>query len=581
MAGRLPDAFIDDLLARTDIVDLISRRVQLRKAGKDYQARCPFHNEKTPSFTVSPTKQFYHCFGCGAHGTAIGFLMEHDRLSFREAVEELAQQAGLPLPDDAQMASRGPNLAPLRDTLAHAAALYQQQLLRHPEGRRARDYLAQRGVNDEIIERFGLGWAPSGWRFLLERLGRGADETKRLADAGLLAEQNGHRYDRFRERIMFPIRDSRGQIVGFGGRVLGDEKPKYLNSPETALFHKGRQLYGLYEAYQAQRSMERLLIVEGYMDVIALAQFGIPYVVATLGTATTADHLKRLQRSAPELVFCFDGDRAGRDAAWKALQAALPLATGQQQLRFLFLPQGEDPDTLVRRDGQDGLLDRIAQAVPLSDFLFLHLSEEVSDLSTAEGRARLAFLAEPLLKVVPNGVYKQLLTDRLAALARLPSRYLAGPSEQRRRSTSRPARLTLTPMRLAIALLLQQPGLAAEVVALPSHWRHLPGPGTALLVQILEILDASPDLSAAALLERWRDSANWPHLARLSDPGLTSHIPAEGVAAELRGALSALNRQATEQVTHSLFAKASPKQWTDAEKELIRSGLTTKTSPST
>ncbi|MBK1732221.1 DNA primase, partial [Thiococcus pfennigii] len=423
MAGRIPHEFIDDLLARVDIVDVISRRLQLRKAGKEFQARCPFHDEKTPSFTVSREKQFYHCFGCGAHGSAIGFLMEYERLGFREAVEELAHQAGVELPLDDQ-APRGPDLTPLYETLQRAADLYRRQLREHPSSRAARDYLSRRGLSDEIIERFGLGYAPEGWDFLRERLGHDRDAQERLAQAGLLAEhEQGRRYDRFRDRIMFPIRDQRGRVIGFGGRVLGDQRPKYLNSPETALFHKGQALYGLYETHQQRRALDRLLIVEGYMDVIALAQFGIPYAVATLGTATTPEHLRRLLRSAPELIFCFDGDRAGREAAWKALQTALPQATGQQQIRFLFLPEGEDPDTLVRREGRDGLEQRLAAATPLSDVLFEHLTRQV-DLASAEGRARLAALAEPLLKDLPPSLYKQLLLDRLAELARLPSRYL-------------------------------------------------------------------------------------------------------------------------------------------------------------
>ena len=355
MAGRIPPSFIDDLLARIDIVDLIGQRIALRKAGKDFQARCPFHDERTPSFTVSPDKQFYHCFGCGAHGTAIGFLMEHDRLAFREAVEELAQRVGLVIPSDGEPIRTGPDQGPLYQVLEQAAELYRQQLRSHPEAARAVDYLKGRGLTGEIAARYGLGYAPSGWDFLLSRLGRDPAGRQRLLQAGLITDQDGKSYDRLRERIVFPIRDRRGRVIGFGGRVLGDGKPKYLNSPETPVFHKGRELYGLYEAQKARRKLERLLVVEGYMDVIALAQFGIDYAVATLGTATTPEHLQLLLRSAPELVFCFDGDRAGRDAAWKALQTALPLATGNQSLRFLFLPEGEDPDTLVRAEGPGGL----------------------------------------------------------------------------------------------------------------------------------------------------------------------------------------------------------------------------------
>ncbi|AGA89402.1 DNA primase, catalytic core [Thioflavicoccus mobilis 8321] len=572
MAGRIPHEFIDDLLARVDIVDVISRRVQLRKAGKDFQARCPFHDEKTPSFTVSREKQFYHCFGCGAHGSAIGFLMEYERLGFRDAVEELAHQAGVELPvDDAT--PRGPDLTPLYETLQRAADLYRRQLRKHPDSRAARDYLSGRGLSEEIIERFGLGYAPDGWGFLLERLGSGRDDQERLAQAGLLAQNDqGRRYDRFRSRIMFPIRDHRGRIIGFGGRVLDDQKPKYLNSPETAVFHKGQALYGLYEAHQRHRALDRLLIVEGYMDVIALAQFDIPYAVATLGTATTPEHLRRLLRSAPELIFCFDGDRAGREAAWKALQTALPQATGQQQIRFLFLPEGEDPDTLVRREGRDGLAGRLAAAPLLSDVLFEHLTNQV-DLASTEGRTRLTALAEPLLKDLPNSLYKQLLLDRLAELARLPSGYLAATRPARPRQSLPRTRLTLTPMRLALAILLQHPELHEHAVATPDHWRQLAKPGTILLEKLLETLVSHPSLTPSALLERWRDGDEWRHLHRLSDPALIGHIPPEGLTAELRDALQALNRQARGQAAQQLFAKTSPSQWSDAEKEQIRKGL--------
>lgn len=573
MAGRIPHELIDTILARIDIVDLISRRVSLRKAGKDYQARCPFHEERTPSFTVSREKQFYHCFGCGAHGTAIGFLMEYDRLAFREAIEELAHEAGVEIPASNEPGQRGPDLVPLYTVLDQAAELYRQQLREHPQARRASDYLRSRGLSDEIIARFAIGYAPPGWDFLLQRLGRGPGDRERLWEAGLLAEQSSRRYDRFRDRIMFPIRDRRGRTVGFGGRVLGDQTPKYLNSPETALFHKGRELYGLHEARQGRRELPRLLVVEGYMDTIALAQFDIPYAVATLGTALTPEHLRQLLRSAPELVFCFDGDRAGRDAAWKALQVALPLATGRQPIRFLFLPEGEDPDTLIRRHGRDSFAERLEQATPLSEYLFERLTRQV-DLASAEGRARLAWLAEPLLKQVPDGVYKQMLSQRLAALVGVTAAQPAvsrGPTY--RRPGPRGERRSLTPMRLAIALLLQQPSLADEVFAMPDEWRRLANAGVPLLGSVLEIASVSPRITTAALLERWRGSESGRQLDRLSDPSLIAHIPDEGRAAELRGAIQALNQQVREQEAQILFERSSPSQWTEADKELIRKGL--------
>ena len=504
MAGRIPPQFIDELLARTDIVELVNGRVPLRKAGKDYQACCPFHDEKTPSFTVSRDKQFYHCFGCGAHGSAIGFLMEYGRMGFLDAVEELARHAGLELPREATE-HQGPDLKPVYATLAEAAAIYRRQLREHPEAGRAIDYLKARGLTGEIAARFGLGFAPPGWDLLLRTLGDGVSTRQRLAEAGLMVEQDGKRYDRFRERIMFPIRDRRGRVIGFGGRVLGDQKPKYLNSPETPVFHKGRELYGLYEAQQASRQLARLLVVEGYMDVIALAQSGISYAVATLGTATTPDHLQRLLAAAPEVVFCFDGDRAGRDAAWKALETCLPLATGRQELRFLFLPDGEDPDTLVRKEGAAAFEGRVRTALPLSEFLFQHLSTQV-DMDTIDGRVRLASLAEPLIGRVPQGLLREMLAARLAALVGVAARGLGGgpgpqtPGRAPPRRPGRPGRqqrqAPLSPLRLAIALILQYPRLAATASQVPDDWRRLDSPGIPLLIGLLDAVATRPDISA-------------------------------------------------------------------------------------
>ncbi|MGE5152986.1 MAG: DNA primase, partial [Bdellovibrio bacteriovorus] len=506
MAGRIPPAFIDDLLARTDIVDLIGQRIALRRAGKDFQARCPFHDERTPSFTVSPDKQFYHCFGCGAHGSAIGFLIEHDRLSFREAVEELAQRAGLAIPSDGEPPRTGPDMGPLYQVLEQAAQLYRQQLRVHPEATRAVEYLKGRGLTGEIAARYGLGYAPSGWDFLLSRLGRDPSGRQRLSQAGLITDQDGRSYDRLRGRIVFPIRDRRGRVIGFGGRLLGDGKPKYLNSPETPVFHKGRELYGLYEVQKARRKLERVLVVEGYMDVIALAQFGIDYAVATLGTATTPDHLQLLMRSAPELCFCFDGDRAGREAAWKALQCALPLATGNQSLRFLFLPEGEDPDTLVRTEGREAFEQRIGRAQPLSERLFEHLSDQV-DMISPDGRARLVTLAKPLIAQVPAGIYRDMLEQRLATLAGIAPRSSRAAPRPRRggveaRRPTRPSRVAQ-----AIALLLDHPELAPRVAELGDDWRRLDNPGVAILAEILDCIAAYPAINKATLIERWRDQA--------------------------------------------------------------------------
>ncbi len=550
MAYNITPEFKERLLSRVDIVDVVGQRVTLKKSGKEFSACCPFHSEKTPSFTVSADKQFYHCFGCGAHGNAIDFLIEFDRLNFPEAVEELAQHVGMELPASDQSFAKGPDLAPVYRVLEQAASLYRRQLREHPEAARAVDYLKRRGLSGEIVQRFGIGFAPPGWDFLLRALGDTPADQEHLLSAGLLAERDGKRYDRFRDRILFPINDRRGRVIGFGGRVLGDGEPKYLNSPETPVFHKGRELYGLREVQQVLRQPPRLLVVEGYMDVIALAQFDIPYAVATLGTATTPEHIKRLQRSAPELVFCFDGDRAGRDAAWKALQTTLPLATGQQPIRFLFLPDGEDPDTLVRKEGRDAFEQRLSNATLLSDFLFQHLTADL-DLTSAEGRAKLDADARGLIQTMPAGTFRGLLEARLAGLVGIDShargggnRWSAGQrhTAPNARNQAQAGAQRLTPLRLAVALLLDQPALARQADAQPRDWHALDNPGIALLRQLIDTALAYPEITPAAMCERWRDSEHESAIRRLSDSGLIAHIPAEGREAEFIGALASLNR---------------------------------------
>ncbi|MGL5728893.1 MAG: DNA primase, partial [Plesiomonas sp.] len=340
---------------RTDIVDLVDARVKLKKQGKNYHACCPFHNEKSPSFTVSAEKQFYHCFGCGAHGNAIGFLMDFDRLEFVEAIEELASQHGLDIPREMGSSQPTQDRKEKRNLyeLMGAIATYYREQQAQPHATLVQQYLVQRGLSAEIIHKFGIGFAPDGWDNVLRKFGGSAEHQQALSDAGMLVHNdNGRVYDRFRERLMFPIRDRRGRVVGFGGRILGTGTPKYLNSPETAIFHKGRELYGLYEAQQAHPKLEHLLVVEGYMDVVALAQFNVDYAVASLGTSTTAEHVQLLFRSTDTVICCYDGDNAGRDAAWRTLETALPYLNDGKQVKFMFLPDGEDPDTLVRKEGQ-------------------------------------------------------------------------------------------------------------------------------------------------------------------------------------------------------------------------------------
>ncbi len=415
--ARIPQKFIDDLLDRIDIVDVVDRRVKLRKTGKNFSACCPFHDEKTPSFSVNPEKQFYYCFGCGAGGNALGFIMDYERMDFPEAVESLAHTVGLEVPKEETKPGEKPQQdsnRPLFDQLEQAARFYEHALRKHPDAKRAVTYLKKRGLTGEIAKAFRIGFAPPGWDNLMKAAGQNEPQQALLMTGGMLVKNDkGRTYDRFRDRIMFPILDARGRVIAFGGRVLGDEKPKYLNSPETPVFHKSRELYGLYQARKVNRSLTRIVVVEGYMDVIALAQHGITYAVATLGTATSESHIERLFRHVSEVVFCFDGDEAGRKAAFRALESALPTLQDGRQARFLFLPDGEDPDSLVRAKGQGHLEHLFDTAAPLEKFLFDHLAEGL-DLEALDGRARFSKLAAPFLHRLPEGVFRTLMYQALA-----------------------------------------------------------------------------------------------------------------------------------------------------------------------
>lgn len=559
MPGRIPKSFIDELLTRCDIVDVIDARVPLRKAGKDYKACCPFHEEKTPSFTVSADKQFYHCFGCGAHGTAIGFLMDYEHMSFVEAVEELAGRAGLTVPTEAggTYEKDKDTGADLIELLRDAARFYRQQLREHPQAARAVDYLKKRGISGEIARDFDLGFAPDGWDHLLRALGK--DETARaaLARAGLVVKKDGGGYyDRFRDRVMFPIADHRGRIVGFGGRIIDTGEPKYLNSPETPLFHKGRELYGLFRARDAIKRERRVLVVEGYMDVVALAQFGVEFTVATLGTATTRDHLERLFRHAPEVIFCFDGDRAGREAAWRALENALPVLRDGRQISYLFLPEGEDPDTLVRREGTEAFLARVRKATPLPDYFFDSLSRQV-DLGRLDGRARLVELARPLLSKLPPGVLRELMRQRLAELSRVePTRLSLGAETPASVPAPPPVsggrREPPSMVRLAIAMLLQRPDLAQNVSE-PAALAELELPGMDLFIHLLGVIQGTPGLNTASIIERFNDSEHKHSLAKLvfwDHPALRQDL-----VAEFNGVLNRLHETYARQKTERLLRK--------------------------
>ena len=563
--GLIPQTFIDELIARADIVEIIGLRVPLKKAGREYKACCPFHGEKTPSFWVSPEKQFYHCFGCGAHGTVLRFLMEHDRMAFPEAVEELAQRLGLEVPHEGGAAGNTKRAdEPLYELMGRVAAFYSETLARDA---RARQYLERRGLERATIEHFGIGYAPNSWNEVLRRFGGSDAERRSLAELGLIIERDRGQvregenyYDRFRDRVMFPIRDVRGRVIAFGGRIIEQGEPKYLNSPETALFHKGRELYALYETRRARSNLKRLLIVEGYMDAVRLHQSGINYAVATLGTATTPEHFKRIFRLVNEVVFAFDGDRAGRAAAWRALQHALPEAREGREIRFLFLPEGHDPDTLVGEEGQEAFEKRLdTTTLPLSEYLVRELSEQ-ADLSHADGRARFSELARPLFAKVQEGVYRELLLTRIAGVIgiapqRLQELWSGGSAAT---SASRNALETPTPaptartanqgrartsagrgslVRQAIVRLVRFPAIAQQVtVEERTGLSACEEPGIELLRALLDDLRERPLQIPAQVIERWADKPGGDVLQKLlqREEIITD---AAGAAGELRGAL--------------------------------------------
>jgi DNA primase len=578
MAGLIPQDFIDDLIARADITEVVGRRVQLKKAGREFKACCPFHDEKTPSFTVSPGKGFYHCFGCGAHGTAIGFLMEFDHMSFVEAIESLAASMGVDVPrsESDKPARRYDELFSLLDSVARH---WQNCLKETPT---AVEYVKQRGIDGSTAKRFGIGYAPDGWSNVLDKFGKSDEATEKLLATGLIIRKdNGQHYDRFRDRIMFPIRDARGRTIGFGGRTLGDGEPKYLNSPETVLFHKGRELYGLYEARQALRSIEQLVVVEGYMDAVALARHGIDFAVATLGTATTPEHLNRLFRLTENVCFAFDGDRAGRKAAWRALENALPLIREGRQIRFMFLPEGHDPDSYVNEFGTDEFLEALDGGVALSEFLIQELASQV-DMDTVDGRARLAELARPLVNKVPAGVYRELLLESLAdavglTAAKLEKMLGTGAYGDKRiqkpgalqRSRGRKSFSAVQPsvIRHSITLVLNEPQscLKLDVEKLAGLNR----PGAELLRSLIETAQAEPNITTAGILERYRHHDEGRHLGKL----VASEVPLEeefDAAAELAECLEQLALASRKARIDFLIEKQRVSGLSDDEKSELR-----------
>ena len=633
MAGLIPQGFIDDLLGRTDVVEVIGARIKLKKTGKNYSALCPFHNEKSPSFSVSPEKQFYYCFGCGAGGNAIGFLMDFERLDFPQAVDELARQAGVEVPREERSDRRGSTPSrkdsPLYPALENAAAYYRQQLRHHAQRKRAVDYLQQRGLSGQIAKLYDIGFAPPGWNNLMSHLATDNTEEKLLIEAGLVVENpdSGKRYDRFRDRIIFPIRDSRGRVIGFGGRVLGDDKPKYLNSPETPVFHKGRELYGLFEARRQNRQLDDILVVEGYMDVIALAQHGVTNAVATLGTATSEDHLKRLFRIVNTVVFCFDGDNAGRQAAWRALQSCLPVLEDGRHVRFMFLPDGQDPDSLIRQEGQDAFRVRMQQqAQPLTEYLYRHLAEEAPPTSL-EGKAHLATLALPLIEQIPGSLLRRLLRQALQertgmALDDLPkpaeqqpdtaapapdyefdygdssdyqqqyddvpdwasqssSPRAASPSNTNRRPN--PGRQTArrsveSPLTSATRTLLHHPHLAG-VAQQASSLANEGDEEAQLLIALIDTLQKNPQLTTIELLARWHGTALGQQLDQLAEREWLLNIPSANLEQQFFDTINTLKAGQVDRQIQHLLDKSATTPLSTEEKQLLRQLLNSRHTP--
>ena len=520
MAGRIPKNFIDDLISRTDIVDLIDSRVKLKKKGKDYRACCPFHNgSNNSSFSVSAEKQFYHCFNCGVSGNALSFIMEYDGVEFVDAVEVLAEQLSIEVPREdngqQQAISNYVDRKDLYQLMGDITHFYQQQLRTHQHSEKVINYLKNRGLSGKTAKHFQIGYSPDGWDEVRKKFAINKQTEQQLIDAGMLiSKENGGSYDRFRDRLMFPIHDRRGRIIGFGGRVFDDTTPKYLNSPETPIFHKSKELYGLYQVKQSEKDIKRIIVVEGYMDVVALGQFDINYAVASLGTATTPDHIQVLFRQTSEVICCFDGDSAGRTAAWRALENALPSIQDGRTLRFMFLPDGEDPDSLVQKEGKAFFERLVEQAMPLSDFLYQQLLAQV-DMRSADSKSKLAQLAIPLLTKLPESVFRQMMETRLTSLLGIEKEGLRKLLPASQAIEKKQVSKKITPMRLAISLLLQHPQMAYQLVEIP-EFEEMQIPGLTLLTTLLEICRKTPHLSTGVLLEHWRGQPQEKQLISLA-----------------------------------------------------------------
>jgi len=583
MAGRIPQAFIDDLLSRVDIVEIIDRYVPLKKAGANHKACCPFHGEKTPSFTVNQQKQFYHCFGCQVSGNAISFLMEFDHMHFVDAVEYLANRVGLEVPRDA-IATITPSQQGLFDALSACSQFYQLKLRESPK---AIDYLKQRGINGETAQRFELGFSPDAWHALTENTQ--ADNNSLLQSGMLVRSDSGKSHDRFRNRIMYPIRDRRGRVIGFGGRVMDNSEPKYLNSPETPLFQKGRELYGLYELRRSTRgSPDRIIVVEGYMDVIALAHAGIDTAVATLGTATSSEQVALLFRETDEIVFCFDGDAAGKKAAWRALQSALPSLKAGRDARFLFLPDGEDPDTLVKSAGAEQFMQNLVDnALDAASFMFQQLELQANKGQALTGtesgstgnKARLAEIAKPLISAIPSGVYRTLVEEQLhEKVGVIVFKQSSEPTVQRRRDANRSQTKIqpgLSPIRKALIAILDTPSIVLEIDP-EAYEFSIDIAGATLLLDVISLIESRPDITTSGILERYRETDHSEALHKLARAGMetTAESEIDTPISVLQHAIEQLNKESLrlklKQDTEDL---QTPSAMSDVQKDELRKRL--------
>ncbi len=569
MAGMIPRSFIDDLLVRVDLVDLVDSYVPLKKTGSHYVARCPFHTEKTPSFSVTRNKQLYHCFGCGVGGNAISFLMDYEHLDFVEAIEALASFVGVDVPKEAgSIAVKKNNLTHIYQVLEQVAAFYIEQLRNNKVAKAAVDYLKARGLSGEIAREFQIGYAPIGRGELSKHF-----DIKALVEAGLvITNEDGSVYERFRGRVVFPIKDRRGRVLGFGGRILDASMPKYLNSPETAVFHKGREVYGLYELLARNSKPEKIVVVEGYMDVIALAQFGLSYSVATLGTATSREHIELLFRFTTEIVLCFDGDKAGREASWRAVDAVLPTLQDGRQVKIMQLPSGIDPDVLMREQGLEAFESLVGSAQTLSDYFFEHLSHGLN-LNDMEGRASLVSKAKSYVAKIPNGIFQDLMLEKLRSLTQIDHLDFFEKSTTIKSRAYRQTQkdVKLSPVRMAISLLLQNPELIGVLEEKELSWQNTELPGVSILKKIVDIIVNHPNIKVPSLLEYFRGAEEEKHIRVMVS--YKFYITGDALKDEFSGAIDRLIEQGKEQRLDELIAKERASGLADQEQKELLSRL--------